>query len=104
FIELILPIHPIDDGATLPEGEKKWETAQEIEPIFYYAMMLGGFDAQGVREAAEDLTFQISDPPPVGFFDPIAGNWHYVRIVNADDVNGDKTGDGGWQRLTLSAP
>ncbi len=104
FIEVILPIHPLDDGEIMAEGEKKWETAVEIEPIFYYAMMLGGFEAQGVKQAAEDLDFQISDPPPVGFFDPIPGNFHYVRIVNPDDVNGNKTGDGGWQRLTLSAP
>jgi YVTN family beta-propeller protein len=105
FIKIVLPIHPIDDGGTLAEGEKKWETAVELEPIFYYAMMLGGFEAPGVKKAAEDLTFLISDPPPVGFFDPIPRNFHYVEIVNPDDDGtGNKTGDGGWQRLTLSPP
>lgn len=105
FIEIILPLHPVEDGdPSLVEGERKWQTAVEMEPIIYYAMMLGGGGAPFVLLAYQDENFVIPDPPPTGFFKPLEWNWYYVRAVNADDVNGDKTGDGGWQRLTLSPP
>jgi hypothetical protein len=100
---LTLPLYPTSrlDG---PSQRPVWQTAVELEPLAYYALMLGGPWAPGVAAAYLDqtpFTFPMVDPvldqPAPGQFNPLAWNWLYVFILNADG----SLGDGGWQRLRI---
>ena len=83
-------------GAT-SGGDPVWETAVELAPIEYYALLNGGIEAPGVRDTLNDALSTLPEPAPSGTFDPDQFDWHYVEVVNPD---GNRK-DGGWQRLTL---
>jgi YVTN family beta-propeller protein len=91
----VVPLYATDQQT--PSGQTVWQSAVEAEPETLYLLMLGGEHAPGVEAAYQDLDFNISEPPPPGFFDPVGWNWHYLRVVNADGT----AGAGGWVRVTL---
>jgi len=98
-----LPLYPTDEVDPVT-GRPIWQTAVELEPLAYYGLMLGGPKAPGVAAAYVDqkpFTFTMVDPkldqPAAGQFDPLAWNFLYVAVVNADGT----VGDGGWQRLRI---
>jgi hypothetical protein len=92
-----MPLYPAVDAS----GNVTWETAEEIEPLFYYAMLNGGSNNQAVALA-------LQNPNNPGFqqivttdlMQPLLWNWWYVEVQN-DRADASKTGSGGWQRLTI---
>ena len=94
--ELVFPIYPTN--RTTNDGRPIWETAIEVDPLVQYALALGGARSPNVVAAAFDTFDVFPEPPPLGTFDPLNWNWHYVEIDNND---GGPRGDGGFQRLTL---
>ncbi|MCH9648248.1 MAG: hypothetical protein K0U98_08415 [Deltaproteobacteria bacterium] len=97
FRELVLPIHPTD---VIDDGRRIWETAVELEPLLFYRLMVGGQFAPGVPATYTDFGFTVAEPPPLGTFNPIAWNWHWVEVVNP----GGARAAAGWQRLQITAP
>jgi len=97
FRELVLPLYPTD---VIEEGRRIWETAVELEPLLVYRLMLGGRYAPGVPSTYTDFGFTIAEPPPLGTFDPVTWNWHFVQVVNPDG----KRATAGWQRLEITPP
>lgn len=102
IVFLRFPVYP--SGEVDPaNGRPIYQSAVELDPIKILALLLGGPKAKGVDAALNDLgfTFPMVDPvldqPPPGEFDPLAWNWHYVAIANAD---GTLT-RAGWQRLRV---
>ena len=92
LLRLELPIYA--SGKTLPNGNPIWETAVEIEPRYYYGMMLGGAYAPGVIPAWNGT---MKEPPSKGTFDPKGWNKHYVIVLNQDITYTA----GGWQPLRI---
>ncbi|MDY7092109.1 MAG: hypothetical protein SX243_03970 [Acidobacteriota bacterium] len=91
----VLPLYPTEERTA--DGRVVWKTAIQARTEVMYQLMLGGRFAPGVQDALADSSISIPEPPPAGMFDPVAWNWHYVRVVNAD---GTQT-DAGWARITL---
>jgi hypothetical protein len=92
----VLPLYATDQRTL--GGQVVWHTAAQAETELYLRLMLGGEFAPGVEAAyADNPPHQISEPPPMNMFDPVAWNWHYFRVVNADGTSTD----GGWVRVTV---
>jgi hypothetical protein len=86
------PLHATEQTSG---GSSVWESAVELAPIQYYALLNGGIEAPGVRTT---LLNALSAPPSLcGTFDPDQYNWNFVEVVNPDS----NTGNCGWQQLKL---
>ncbi len=93
-VKLTFDIFP----TAVSSGTPIWETAVELAPIAYYALMNGGQEAPGVADAFDDVLSQLPEPPTAGTFDPDNFNFHFIEVENPD---GTITA-GGWHPLTLA--
>lgn len=79
-------------------GAPVWETAAELAPIVYYALMNGGSEAPGVSAALDDTFSALPEPPATATFDPDGFNYHYIEVENPDGT----VGAGDWFRLKMA--
>ena len=102
---LRVPLFPTErfDGG----GRRIWETAIELEPLYYYRLMAGRPDQTlkpgvmvGLGDKDDLRSFTFAEMGTPGFFDPTSWNRHFVQVANA----GANPVDFGWQRLSVVSP
>jgi hypothetical protein len=93
FLTFELPLHATGD---LYQGKPVWETAEEMDGLRLYSLMLGGPRAPGVQ-ATLDNPGPVTEPPTSNPFNPSVWNQFFVEVKNENGT----TGSGNWQPITL---
>ena len=96
-----LPLHPMRDSSN---GTLVWETAAELDSLQLYALMMGGPENPLVQAIIGD-TLNVALLTPLFATNPAhRWNWHYVEVANRVGSSAapvERSGVGGWQRLTV---